>query len=216
MNRFAIIIAVACIGIFSARAEAQLSSGQLRISVDGDVLSIAGVERDPEGPGGESEIMVVGFGPNHVGGALFSAAPTPIGIGVDYVLQPRLMLGVRAALGFDVVSPDGNADNTRVLGLSLMPRVTFVPLGNNRAKMFVSGSPILQVDRAKTDDFKERTLLGGFGLGIGALIFFRDRLSADVGFHFEGRFGNYDRENDPDVHVRDLRGVIRVGLSFWR
>lgn len=215
MNRISILVAVlvGC-ALWGGRAEAQLGRGTMRFSLDGDMLSVGGVKRDPDGPGFSSKATVVSFGPNQLGNVRAgSALPTPIALGFGYVLQPEFILGVRAALGYDVVMPDGAQFNTRYLGLALQPGFTWVPLGN-KTKLALSGAPIFQIQRAKTDNSpKDRILLGGFSLGVGALIFVRNDLSADIGFHFEGRFGN---DNNPDVHIRDLRGVIRLGVSFWR
>jgi hypothetical protein len=216
MNKISMLVALG-LALWTAGAEAQLDRGTLRFSIDGDVLSVGGVEIDPPGPG-ESSAMVIGFGPNQLGNARLSALPTPIGLGFGYVLQPKLILGVRVALGYDVIAPDGEDNNTRYLGLSLMPGITFVPLGH-KAKLAIDAAPLFQVDRAKNDNRPtDRTLLGGFSLGIGALIFVNNRLSADLGFRFEGRFGNSDNDasDENDVHIRDLRGVVRVGVSFWR
>lgn len=216
MNKISMLIALA-LALWTAGAQAQIDRGTWRFTIDGDVLSVGGVELDGPGPG-ESSATIIGFGPNQLGNARASALPTPIGVGVAYALQPKLLLGVRTSLGYDVIAPDGADNNTRYLGLTLMPGVTFIPIGG-RTKLALDAAPLIQVDREKTDNVpKRRTLLGGFSLGVGALIFIHQRLSADIGFRFEGRFGNRDNDNrdDNDVHVRDLRGVIRVGASFWR
>jgi hypothetical protein len=211
------LVAIA-LALWTAGAEAQLDRGALRFSIDGDMLAIGGVKSDPDGPAGPSKATVVGFGPNQLGNMrAHGAGPTPIGLGFGYVLQPNLILGIRGGLGYDVISPDGGS-NIRYLDLSLMPGITFVPMGK-KAKLALNAAPIFQVSRGKRDGAPtEHALLGGFGLGIGALIFVHNRLSADVGFQFEGRFGNYDRDDrsDNDIHIRDLRGVVRIGLSFWR
>lgn len=217
MNRISILVALA-LALWTTQAEAQLGQGRMRFSIDGDMLAIGGVKTDLAGPGGVTKTTVVGFGPNQRGNMrVHGAGPTPIGLGFGYVLRPNLILGLRTGLGYDVASPDGG-QNTRFLDLSLMPGVTFVPLGR-KAKLAIHGAPIFQVSRAKNDTSPtNRTLLGGFALGVGALIFVHDRLSADIGFQFEGRFGNNDRDNrdDNNVHIRDLRGVVRLGVSFWR
>jgi hypothetical protein len=218
MKRFAIFAVLATlsavlVGTFATPAEAQLSRGNLRLTVDADMLSIAGVERDPEGAG-ESDTTVFGIGPNQEGGAQISGRPTPFGLGVGYVLQPKLILGVRFGLGLDVISPDSSDNNTRRLGLSLMPNLTFVPVGK-RAKLFLQAAPIFQVSRDKRDTAKERTILGGVGLGIGTFIFITNALSVDLGFHFEARLGGYEDSAGRDTRVRDLRGVFRLGVSLW-
>lgn len=197
----------------AAPAQAQLSRGNLRLTIDADVLSIAAVEVDPEFAG-ESDTTVFGLGPNQQGGSLVSGRPTPFGLGVGYVLQSKLILGLRFGLGLDVVSPDGSDNNTRLLGLSLMPNLTFVPIGN-RAKLFLQVAPIFQVSRTKTDNNKSRTLLGGVGLGIGTFIFITNALSVDLGFHFEGRFGGNEDFQGRDSDITDLRGLVRLGLSLW-
>jgi len=218
MNRFAFFAVLATAsavltGALAAPAQAQLSRGNLRLTIDADVLSIAAIERDPEFAG-ESNTTVFGIGPNQEGGSLRSGRPTPFGLGVGYVLQPKLILGLRFGLGLDVVSPDSSDNNTRLLGLSLMPNLTFVPVGK-RAKLFLQGAPIFQVSRSKSDNAKSRTLLGGFGLGIGTFIFITNALSVDLGFHFEGRFGNEEDALGRDTDIKDLRGVIRLGVSLW-
>lgn len=212
MRRFATLAFVVsiCLGAWSASsAHAQLSSGNLRLSIDGDLFAIAGVEI------GNSESKVISFGPNQLGGTRLYSGPTPVGFGVGYVLQPKLVLGVRAALGYDVIAPEGPGDNTRILALSIMPELRFVPMGQ-RAKLYLAAAPIFQVGRSKRNDDRDRTLLGGFGLGVGTFIFVTNAMSVDLGFHFEGRFGGIDNDDRPqDIDVRDLRGVIRLGMSLW-
>jgi hypothetical protein len=216
MNKISILAALV-LALWTAGAEAQLSRGTMRFSIDGDMLAVGGVKRENELTGAEGKSTVVGFGPNQHGNARLSAYPTPIGLGFGYVLQPKLILGLRTSLGYDVYAPDGG-ENTRILNLALMPGITFVPLGQ-KAKLALHAAPIFQVAREKQDTVPtRRTLLGGFALGVGALIFVHSRLSADIGFHFEGRFGGYDDDNrdDNDTKLRDLRGVVRLGVSFWR
>jgi hypothetical protein len=218
MKRFAILAFysaafVALTTGLAAPARAQLSRGNLRLTIDADVLSIASVELDPEN-GGELDTTVFGLGPNQQGGSLYSGRPTPFGLGVGYVLQPKLILGLRFGLGLDVVSPEGSDNNIRRLGLSLMPNLTFVPVGN-RAKLFLQVAPIFQVSRDKSDNAKSRTILGGFGLGIGTFIFITNALSVDLGFHFEARFGGTEDNVGRDTDVTDLRGLFRLGVSLW-
>jgi hypothetical protein len=216
-----VFIVALCAGLstlLAAPAQAQLSRGNLRLSIDGDMFSVAGVDIG----GGKNK--VIGLGPNQRGGSRLSGEPTPIGLGVGYVLQHNLILGVRFGLGYDVIAPDGGGSNTRLLGLSLMPGITFVPTGD-RTKLFITAAPIFQVSRAKTDNARARTLLGGIDLGVGVFIFVTNALSVDLGFHFEGRFGNTDyavdnlnhNPNNHDRHqsVTDLRGVLRLGFSLW-
>jgi opacity protein-like surface antigen len=212
MRRFATLAFVVsiCLGAFAASsAEAQLSRGNLRLSIDADMFAIAGVEV------GNSENKVISFGPNQLGGSRLYGGPTPLGLGVGYVLQPKLILGVRVGLGYDVIAPEGVGNNTRVLGLSIMPELRFVPLGE-RAKLYLAVAPIFQVGRSKRDHDRDRAMVGGFGLGVGTFIFVTNAMSVDLGFHFEGRFGGIDDDNDPeDTDVRDLRGVVRLGMSLW-
>jgi hypothetical protein len=79
---------------------------------------------------------------------------------------------------------------------------------------------LFQVNRLKNDEYLLRWMQGGFSTGVGALIFAASSVSADIGFHFEGRFGARKEENDDvesdGLRVRDFRGVIRFGLSLWR
>ena len=208
---FAFVVTM-CVGLGSlvaAPAQAQLSRGNLRLSVDADMFSVAGVHVD-----GQPHGTVVGLGPNELGGGRYYSGPTPVGLGVGYVLQPKLILGLRAGLGYDVVAPSGAPNNTRILGLSLMPGVTFVPFGE-RAKLFISFAPIFQVGRAKTLNTRDRTMLGGFGLGVGTFIFVTNALSVDLGFNFEGRFGGAETNGMNHRDITDLRGLIRLGVSLW-
>ncbi|MDB4985699.1 MAG: hypothetical protein JWN04_877 [Myxococcaceae bacterium] len=212
---FALVVTLfAGLGSLAASpAEAQLSRGNLRLSIDADMFSVAGVRV------GNGKETVVGFGPNQLGGTRISGAPaagpTPVGFGVGYVLRPKILLGVRLGLGYDVVAPDGPGNNTRYLGLSIMPEFRYVPLGE-RAKLFLAAAPIFQVSRARTDPRTDHTILGGFSLGVGTFIFVTNALSVDLGFHFEGRFGGRHQDNDNvSTDVKDLRGVIRLGLSLW-
>lgn len=199
-------------------ARAQLGRGDFRLSLDTDLLGVAHVTLDPDGGGRDPQYTVFSVGPNQLGGSHVTMAATPLGLGLGWVLSPKILLGVRLGLGFDVISPDGG-ENRKVLALSLMPGLTFVPLGR-KAKLYVDLRPLFQVNREKVDEYLLRWMQGGFSTGIGALIFAASSVSADIGFHFEGRFGarhleNNDVEED-GMRVRDFRGVIRFGLSLWR
>jgi len=202
-------------------AYAQLGRGDFRLSLDTDILSVAHVSIDPDGPGGDQDSMVFGIGPNQLGGSRATMPATPLGLGLGRVITSKLLVGARIGLGFDVVSPEGANDNTKVLALSLMPGLTWVPMGN-RAKLFLDFRPLFQVNREKTDNNKSRWIQGGFSTGIGALIFPASSVSVDLGFFFEGRFGglkvdnNAGDDDDRRAHVQDLRGVVRLGISLWK
>jgi hypothetical protein len=216
-NSLLFLVALACC-IWTKPASAQLSRGQFRLSLDVDMISVAHVSLDPDGPGPTDDQLVFGIGPNQLGGSrAISGAPTsPIGFGFGWVLTPKILLGIRTGLGYDLISPDGNSVNTKILVVSLMPGIEFVPIGH-RAKLFIAARPIFQANRTKQGDAKNRWLQGGFSLGIGTYIFPSPAVSVDLGFFFEGRFGNYKVNDDnPSEHVTDLRGVVRFGLSLWR
>jgi hypothetical protein len=202
----------------AAPANAQLGRGDFRLSLDTDILGVAAVSLDPDGVGPDQDYTVFSLGPNQLGGSRVTMPATPLGLGFGFVLSPKMLFGVRLGLGFDVVSPDGG-DNTKWLALSLMPGLTFVPIGR-KAKLFIDVRPLFQVDREKREDYVRRYMYGGFGAGIGALIFPASSVSVDIGFHFEGRFGARHEENDDveadGLRVRDFRGVIRLGISLWR
>lgn len=216
MARLALCAFVVLLSSFALPAEAQLHRGSFRFSIDADMLSIAGVELDPDGPRNDQDATLYGIGPNQLGGARAwtSTLPTPLGLGFGWGLGPKLLLGGRVAFGLDVVDNDDGGDNTRYLGLALEPGLTWVPIGH-KAKLFVSGNPLFQVSRAKYDNGKERMLFGGVDLGIGTLIFVTGALSVDLGFHFVARFGRFQDDADNGADVRDLRGVVRLGLSLW-
>ena len=200
-------------------AHAQLGRGDFRLSLDTDVIGVAHVTLDPDGTGPDRDATVFSLGPNQLGGSHATLAATPLGLGLGWVLSSKILFGVRMGLGFDVISPDGDADNTKVLAVSLMPGLTFVPIGR-KAKLFIAVSPLFQVNRIKGQDYLLRFMQGGFSAGIGALIFPASSVSADVGFFFEGRFGGRHLEDNgveaDGLRVQDLRGVIRLGLSLWR
>lgn len=205
-------------GAWALPAQAQLHKGDFRLSLDTDVISIAHVELDPDGPAPKYARNIYGIGPNQLGGSRATAPASPLGLGFGFVVSPKILLGVRTGFGVDIVAPD-SGPNTKILAFSLMPGLTFVPIGR-KAKLFIALSPLFQVNRDKRGDAKSRWLEGGFSTGIGALIFPSSSISADVGFHFEGRFGNNrveaNDQTDVTQHVADLRGVVRFGLSLWR
>ena len=97
-----------------------------------------------------------------------------------------------------------------------MPGIEFVPIGHH-AKLFIAARPLFQANRSKEGSATDRWIQGGFSLGIGTYIFPSPAVSADLGFFFEGRFGNQKiDDNDSALDIRDLRGVVRFGLSLWR
>lgn len=198
-------------------AEAQVARGVFRFSIETDILSMAGIELEKNGD--ERNINAYGIGPNQFGGLTAElatrVAPTPLAFGFGYGLSSKVLLSLRIGLGVDILAHEGAEANTRVLGLALMPGLTFVPFGQ-RAKMFMAASPIFQYSRVKVDEDKTHTALGGFSFGLGTLVFVARPLSIDIGFHFEGRFGNYEDFDGSDTDVRDLRGVVRLGLSLWK
>lgn len=204
---------------FTGTAHAQLSKGALRVSIDADLLTVAGVEINPDGASPAYDTTVISFGLNQLGGSHVPPGVRPasqLGFGVGWALSRRMVLGVRTGLGLDVIDRDGGADNTRVLSFGVEPGLTFVPLGR-RAKLFISLAPLFQANRVKTGRTAGRTLLGGFSTGVGALIFAGGSVSVDLGFHFEGRFGGGEVATElREYHVRDLRGGLRLGLSLWR
>lgn len=212
-----IFFLVCALGLFaSTRAEAQ--NGDLRLSLDADMFSVSFVNVEVDTIGNpEAEYTIIGFGPNQHGSARVVPAPTPVGFGIGYGISNRLVLGLRTGLGLDVIDQDGVDEKVKIFALSLMPGLTFIPLGN-KTKLFINLSALFQVNREKQDDRKDRVLLGGFSTGIGALIFPASRFSADLGFFFEGRFGGreFDDPDLPDQDIRDLRALIRLGFSLWK
>lgn len=214
------LLALAC-AFIALPAQAQLGRGDFRLSLDTDVLSVAHISIDPDGPPEDRDVTVFGIGPNQLGGSHATMVASPLGLGLGWVVTSKLLVGARLGLGFDVISPDGGDDNnTKVLALSLMPGLTWVPIGR-KAKLFLDFRPLFQVNRLKRENYRGRWIQGGFSTGIGALIFPASSVSVDLGFHFEGRFGGSQVEIDPgdaddDARVRDLRGVVRLGISLWK
>jgi hypothetical protein len=196
-------------------ATAQIREGDVRLSLDSDMISIAGVEVEDGSPGGESEYMVFGIGPNQLGSSRLLIPTTPLGLGLGYVVSPKIVLGLRFGFGVDILSRDGADENEKVLALSLMPGLTFVPIGRS-AKLFITLSPLFQVERVSDDDASDRLMRGGFSAGMGTLIGVGGSSTVDLGFFFEGRFGSYEPEDGAEIDVRDLRGVVRLGFSLWK
>jgi hypothetical protein len=212
------VFSCAFVALLSGTAHAQIGRGDLRLSLDADMLGVAFVNVDPD-PAPDYDATVISVGPNQLGGsrAWVPRSSTPLGFGLGYALSHRTVLGLRTGLGFDVVDDD-DGDKDRYLSLALMPGVTFVPLGHH-AKLFINLAAILQLDRRKDDDFKDRLFMGGFTVGLGTLIFVSQRSSVDLGFHFEGRWGNYqvkEPDTDNETQVRDMRVVVRLGFSLWK
>lgn len=203
----------------AGRAEAQLGGRDLRLSLDTDLFSIASVHVNPQqrfAP--ENDYMVYGIGPGQLGGSAVLIPATPLGFGVGFGISSRVLLGLRTGFGLDVIDQDDVDDKRKVLAVSLMPGITFVPLGE-RAKLFLQASALFQVDRVKQGGDQDRVLVGGFSAGIGTFIFAGPSVSVDLGFFFEGRFGSrqVDVGNaDADADVRDLRGLVRLGMSLWK
>lgn len=210
----ALAVGMSCVALWATNAQAQLGRGDLRLSLDTDMLAVAKVDVDVD-PGGDTEATVISVGPNQLGGSRVVQDATPLGVGIGYTMTPKLVLGLRTGIGADFVDYEGSDDTIRMLAVSLMPGLTWVPLGH-KAKLFIAMSALFQVDRIKQDENKDRVMLGGFSTGIGTLIFPTSRFSVDLGFFFEGRFGGreYEPERD-DEDVRDLRGVVRLGFSLW-
>jgi hypothetical protein len=214
-NRLLSLLVFACC-IWTTPALAQLSRGAFRLSLDVDVISIAHVSLNPDGPMPSDDRLVFGLGPNQLGGSRRWAPTPPVGLGVAWVLTPKILLGGRVGLGYDLIAPDGDGPNEKILSVVLMPSIEFVPIGH-RAKLFIAARPLFQANRSKVGDRKDRWITGGFSVGIGTYIFPSPAVSVDIGFFFEGRFGNQKiNNNEPNTHVADLRGVIRFGLSLWR
>ena len=200
---------------FVVPAEAQLPVGSLRLTLDADVISFASVRAGP-GPN-----RIVSLGPNQHGGSLVSGGPTPVGVSVGYVVAPKLLLGLRVSLGYDRTKGDdygpGPLADAHYLDVTLMPELTFVPYGQ-RSKLFLSVAPLYQISRISTStDGRRHIQQGGFGLGVGSFFFVGDAVSADLGFHFEGRFGNsqFNGDDSHGIPIQDLRALVRLGLSLW-
>ncbi len=210
-------VGVLCLWFYAASAHAQIRQGTWRGFLDVDAFSVGMVKYVPEGPAENQKFRVLGVGPNQIGGSRAVIGSPPLGFGFSYALRARWLLGLRTGLGFDRVASDDIAD-IKVFVLSLMPEVTFVPLGKSN-KLFARFSPILQYDRLKVGAVETHIFQGCFSIGAGGFLFVTKTSSVDVGANFEGRFGTLKGDLFPDgreVRIKDLRGVIRVGLSFWK
>jgi len=220
----ALIVLTLCLAPqLTGSARAQVAPGAFRLSLDTDIIGFAGVHIEPDGPTPNIDATVFSIGPNQLGGSRLVRPATPLGLGFGYTVTGRVLFGLRVGLGYDVISYDGGRDDEKLLALSLMPGLTFVPFGRE-AKLFIQVSPLLQIDRSKQGDRKDRVLLGGMSMGLGVLVFAGNRTSIDLGGFFEGRWGNEKIRDEvggavrtnTTADVRDLRGVLRFGLSWWR
>ncbi len=226
MTQIQTLLIVVLLAAMPRAAQAQISQGTFRFSLDTDIVSFAGVHIVPASPASDVDVTVLSIGPNQLGASRALRPATPLGVGFGYALTRRVLLGVRVGLGYDVLSYDAGGEDVKVLALSVMPGLTFVPLGND-TKLFIQVSPLVQLDRERRGERRDRVLLGGFSLGLGALVFAGSRTSVDIGGFFEGRWGS-DRVDTrvgagpisanvmSTVDVRDLRGIVRFGLSLWR
>ncbi|MFT3926562.1 MAG: hypothetical protein QM778_28715 [Myxococcales bacterium] len=209
----------------SSPAHAQVQAGRWRVFMDVDMFNGGVVQQDPRGPLRNEKFGVIGFGPNQLGSSRAVIGTPPVGVGFDYVLRPAWMLGLRSGLGYDRMSNDDLPD-IKVFALSLMPEVTAILPHGGRTKIFGKFSPIVQFDQLKLGDARSHIFMGCFSIGAGAMFFLGElnnveyganfASSLDIGFYFEGRFGRLKLPDDnPYIDVDDLRGVLRVGLSFW-
>lgn len=199
----------------TSNAVAHVNPGGYRLWIDADLFSAGVVRTDPKGALPTTTTTVVGLGPNQLGASRVVIPATPIGFGVAYVLRPRWLVGARAGLGYDRLAPK-NAESLQYVSFSLMPELTFVPVGHD-AKLFVKFSPVLQYSAEQRGRTKSNIFMGCFSIGVGAFAFTSHTSSLDIGAYFEGRFGDLGQEpTGTNVDVNDLRGIIRGGVSLWR
>jgi hypothetical protein len=205
--------------MLTAPAHAQLREGSWRLGIDVDVFSGGVVHEDPRGPVKDQKTGVIGVGPNQLGSSRAVIDTPPLGVSFAYALKHKWMLGLRSGIGYDRLSSDQPTPDRKVLGLSFMPEVTFVPLSlSESSKLFARFSPILQYDRLKVGSATEHIFMGCFSVGVGTFLFLTPSSSIDIGAYFEGRFGKLKPSplGGSYVDVDDLRGLIRVGLSLWK
>lgn len=197
-------------------ALAQVQEHALRIGIDADVFSAGVVRENPRGPAPPRETTVIGVGPNLMGSSRAVIATPTVGIGVAYALAPKWMLGARTGFGFDKVSPE-RASDQKVLAISFMPELTFVPIGKS-APLFLRFSPVAQFNQVKQGSVRRHIFMGCFSFGAGTFLFTSRWSSVDLGAYFEGRFGKLKPQltGGSYVDVNDLRGVARLGISLWR
>lgn len=207
-----LVICVAA--LVTSRASAHVNDGGYRLWIDVDVYSAGVVRTDPGGSLPVTKTTVISVGPNELGSSRVVMPVTPVGIGFAYVLKPKWLLGARAGLGYDRLSSK-SADTQSYVAFSLMPELTFVPLGRD-AKLFIKFSPVLQYNQQKIGGDVSRIFMGCFSLGVGTFLFTSHTSSVDVGAYFEGRFGDLKQDGGRSVDVNDLRGVVRAGVSLWR
>ena len=67
MKTLLCLFALAC-AFIALPAQAQLGRGDFRLSLDTDVLSVAHISIDPDGPPEDRDVTVFGIGPNQLGG----------------------------------------------------------------------------------------------------------------------------------------------------
>lgn len=206
---------------FAQRADAQVRTGDLRLSLDTELLSYGAgtIESEYGGPFGENaELDIDGF---QIGNA---AAPGLLGIG--YAVTSQVVLGLRFGVGFQRQEYDG-LQTYKVTTLSLLPSLTYV-LSGERVKPFFEVGPLFAVNRYKQelppllragdDEVTMKSMAGGFVLAGGVLLFAGENVSIDLAAFFEARFGDaaiVQPVSSEDTSARWFRGGLRLGLSLW-
>jgi hypothetical protein len=207
-------LAFLCVLSAPQGARAQLRQAALRLAIDADILSVGWTKLVPD-DGRTRTQTTLGVGPNQFGASEVALPSAPVGIGVGYVLRPKILLGARVGFGFDRSSSAAGESAASYLTWTFMPRVSYVPFGD-QAKFFLSFSPLLEYTRRRQGDAQQVRFGGCYSLGAGALLFLTPSSSVDLGVYFEGRFPDIDEKPEAKTSISDLRWLVRAGLSLWR
>lgn len=212
MRRLAWLLPFA-IGTFAfftvvSTARANPSRGEMRFSLDTDLLGIAGVDVKGNGRRGDEETSVFTVG----------TAVAPVSLGFGWALSEHTLFGGRVGFGFQKNNPE-YAPSIRLATFSLTPHFTFLPMGDD-TKLYIEVGPILRIQHWQAGRADETSLAGGAGAALGLLVFTSHNASIDIGFFFDATFGEVTRDlgwfGEPeDRDARVLRGGVRLGVSIW-
>lgn len=205
----ALSIWVSTLGVLwgAASARAEPSRGDLRFSLDVDVIGLYGTKLDVDMGAPTSEISTFAVG----------NAASPASLGFGWVLGPKSVLGSRLGFAFDKQDAGDFGGKSKLVTFLLAPYLTLMPVGDE-TKLFFELSPILRVGHAKLSAQETNAVAGGVGVTVGMLVFANSGASVDVGFFFDALWGDATFEVvgiERDLSARTMRGGVRLGLSIW-
>ena len=209
MNKL-IVGCVAVIGlvVLAAPAAAQVTQGQMNLSLSSTFLAYRGGQYEIDG-GEEEDLgeLTVGLGQPHVG------------IGFGYTVTDGLVIGTVAALGYTKVEVDGTDTNTFLFRLLATIEYAFL---TGRIRPFIGGAlglvgQTLELE-VRGDNPESWWLTFALSASGGCHFFLTDSFAIDTMVYGsfligggEERWGDYDENLD----VIGFEVVFALGLSGW-